>query len=80
MLKYKQDLIIEISKKCKLDFTEPVGDKILRNIEERITEYEEKQECVGNSQKEECKGVDISGVLNANEEAIKICANYHEEL
>ena len=80
MLKYKQDLISEISKKCKLDFTEPVGDKILRNIEERISEYEVRQECVGNSQKEECKGVDISGVLSANEEAIKICANYHEEL
>ena len=80
MLKYKQDLIGEISKKCKLDFTEPVGDKILRNIEERITEYEEKQECVGNSQKEQCKGVDISGILGANEEAIKICENYHEDL
>ena len=80
MVKYKQDLISEISKKCKLDFTEPVGDKILRNIEERITEYEEKQECVGNSQKEQCKGVDISGILGANEEAIKICENYHEDL
>jgi hypothetical protein len=80
MLKYKQDLISEISKKCKLDFTEPVGDKILRNIEERISEYEVRQECVGNSQKEECKGVDISGVLSANEEAIKICENYHEDL
>ena len=65
MVKYKQDLITEISKKCKLDFTEPVGDKILRNIEERISEYEVRQECVSNSQKEECKEVDISGILSA---------------
>lgn len=80
MLEYKQDLIIEVSRKCKIDFTEVVGDKILRNIEERISEYEVRQECVSNSQKEECKEVDISGILSANEEAIKICANYHEEL
>eukprot|EP00919_Chromeraceae_sp_WS-2016_P054900 GHVR01130554.1.p1 GENE.GHVR01130554.1~~GHVR01130554.1.p1 ORF type:complete len:317 (+),score=57.63 GHVR01130554.1:1259-2209(+) len=80
MVKYKQDLISEISKKCKLDFTEPVVDKILRNIEERISEYEVRQECVGDIQKEECKGVDISSILGAYEEAIKICANYHEDL
>lgn len=84
MLKYKQELITEVSKKCKLDFTEPVGEKILSNIEEKISEYKVRQEFLDNrgisSKKEESKKVDISSILDANEEAIKICANYHEDL
>ena len=77
---FKAELIISVSKKCKLDFEEEVKSKVVDKISETLANYIKATACKSNKEDPECKK--INGEVFNDIEVItnEICHQYHEDL
>ena len=77
---FKAELIISVSKKCKLDFEEEVKSKVTGKIAEILINYEKATICKSNKEDTVCKNINEEVFNDMEAITNEVCNQYHEEL
>ncbi|WHA05649.1 hypothetical protein N3Z17_07360 (plasmid) [Candidatus Bandiella numerosa] len=80
VVNYKSELIISVSKKCKLDFEEEVKSRVTNKVSGILMDLEKAELCKSAKEGSECKNISKNVIEDLDAITNEICHQYHEDL
>jgi hypothetical protein len=80
VVNYKSELIISVSKKCKLDFEEEVNSRVTNKVSGILIDLEEAELCKSAKENVECKNMSKKVIDDMDAITNEICQQDHEDL